>query len=108
VPRAADTGHVSFPKLFRRVAAWRVLARAQVARSTFDEYLKTHPDDCYATDDFVRHRKSPRTNRMRAAVRKLVDFVNPAGHFTAGPAGLVYAEAKTTLRDTNGRRITSW
>jgi endonuclease YncB( thermonuclease family) len=103
---AKDRGAASFAKVFRRVASWRVLGKAGFANGTFQEYLKAHPDDCYRTDEFTKHRKGWKADKKY--LRKLSDFVTAKGEFRSRPGGLVFVESESTLKDKDGNKITKW
>ncbi len=106
-PNAAkDRGAASYAKVFRRVASWRVLDKSGVANGSFTEYLKAHPDDCYRTDEFTKHRKGWKADKKY--LRKLSDFVSTKGEFRTKPSGIVFVESDSTLKDKNGNKITSW
>jgi endonuclease YncB( thermonuclease family) len=104
--RASEPGPVCFPKLFRRVAAWRVLTAAALSADGFGAFLKERPDPCYETADFLARRSGL---RMPAGSRRTLDaYVTPSGRFKAAPEGLVFVEGASVLRDEAGKVIVDW
>jgi endonuclease YncB( thermonuclease family) len=101
-----DRGPASFPKLFRRVACWRVLKKAHLRSNGFIGYLRDRPDDCYDTANFKAHRKGWLGPKHQ--LRHLSEFVNEKGRFTVGPADLVFEESPSTLIGAEGLPVKDW
>ena len=108
-PPPRDIGAVCVPKLFRRMAAWRVLGAADVGAGTFHSFLKQKSDTCYETASFMdatkrtRHEDAPKLQRSN-----LDAFVTSAGMLSVAPGALVFLEAASCLRDTQNRVVEEW
>jgi len=93
----ADRGPVFLPKLFRRRSTFGVAVSAKMFSGSFKNYLKTEPDDCFVTSDFVS--QGPHA----AALHHLDEFVSPASRFAPNPEGLVFRENASTVIAKNGK-----
>lgn len=94
---AADRGAVVFPKLFRRLATYRVCKTAKLLRGSFDRYLQEHTDGCYERDDFLRQGTTAATHR------RLDEFVSAGGRLLVQPEALVFQESPSMVVDAAGK-----
>jgi endonuclease YncB( thermonuclease family) len=94
---AADNGSVFLPKLFRRRSTFGVAVSAQMFNGSFKNYLKTEPDDCFVTADFLS--QGPHA----AVIHHLDEFVSTASQFQPDAGGLVFRENASTVIGKSGK-----
>jgi hypothetical protein len=99
-PKASrDTGPVSFPKIFRRLALdW--VSKGNTKLHTFLVAEKT-PVRCYLTKELLEQ------GLTVAKQHNLAEFVTDSA-VTFKPADLVFQEAASTLYDKKNKKITGW
>jgi endonuclease YncB( thermonuclease family) len=99
IDAAADRGPILMPKVYRRQVAYRMERGARVFRGSFTAFLKSRPDDCYGTKDFLDQ------GHAAATIMKLHDFMD-GDRIALKPEDVVFREKPSRLVDTNGRTIT--
>jgi len=93
---AKDVGPVIMPKQFRRLSTYSVEKKAKIAKGTFLDFLKAHPDACYETGDFLEQGPTASTSR------RLDEFVSGQSVFLVGAGELVFQEAGAVTVGGNG------
>ncbi|MGC4089859.1 MAG: thermonuclease family protein [Polyangiaceae bacterium] len=101
-PPPRDTGAVCMPKLFRRMATWRVLDAAELPSGSFRAFLKSKSDACYETAAFM----NGVGKRLERA--SLDAFVTEAGRLSVAPEKLVFLEAPSSLRGKRDELVRDW
>jgi endonuclease YncB( thermonuclease family) len=102
-PAADRAGLIVLPKLFRRLATYRVNKRAKMVTGSFETYLrsKRSSDGVHLTEEFVAQGASA------APVRYLDEFVE-GGQVTVWPEQLVYREKPSRVVGPGGATILSF
>jgi endonuclease YncB( thermonuclease family) len=97
---ASDTGPVILPKLFRRRSTFAAATAANMFAGSFKAYLKTEPDRCYRTDEFL-------DEGLTAALQhELDEFISATDKFTVAPEDLVFNEQPSKVLGPNGKPVT--
>jgi endonuclease YncB( thermonuclease family) len=99
-----DLGPLVMPKLFRRQVLWHVQSAAHKFTGSFAHFLEKQKDGWVRLNDFLDNPHAKPTSKTH----DLSQLVDQNGVFTAAPADIVFFEKPSTLRDENGRKITSW
>jgi endonuclease YncB( thermonuclease family) len=100
----ADVGPVQLPKLYRRKIRHLVGRLNGMFPATFDGYLKTLSDPWVNVTQFL---KDPQI-KATAQQRTLAPLVDSDGLFAKQPGVLVFFEAPSKLRYSNGKPVTGW
>lgn len=96
VNASADKGDVNLSKLFRRRSTYAIAKIAGIVSGSFKSYLKSEPDACFETTDFL-------SNGITVATpRRLDEFVSAQSQLLVGPPDLVFQEAPSRVVDSNG------
>lgn len=96
---AADVGPVFAPKLFRRLSTWAVNQRAKMVSGDFVSYLRSHPDHCFLTSEFLTQ------GHTVATPHRLDEFVQSNDVFKLRPEDLVFQEAASKLVGPDGTEV---
>jgi endonuclease YncB( thermonuclease family) len=92
-----------FPKLFRRLWTHEIQNQSVFSTQGFKQFLMQQKSDrCCKTSDFLDTDQFPKKAPLFGS------FVDAAGKINFKPADLVFKEAGTTLKDSNGKPITSF
>jgi endonuclease YncB( thermonuclease family) len=99
-----DIGPLVIPKLFRRQVLWHVQKQAHKFSGAFTHFLEKQKDGWVRMGDFLADPEIKPTPKTR----NLSELVDEHGIFMAAPADIVFFEKPSALRDSKGKKITSW
>ena len=94
-PVRPDEGLVLLPKLFRRLAMWRVNRRAKMCSEALGSYLSQKRIVCFETREFL-------AQGVAAMPRDFAEFIGRDGRILAGPEELVFKEDPSALLVAGG------
>lgn len=98
VDEKKDRGLVLMPKLFRRQVAYEMEKTATVFSGTFTDFLRSRPEQCALTSEFLRE------GVHAAPMYYLHDFMK-GKRFTKQPQDVVFREKFSSVVDEKGKRI---
>ncbi len=99
-----DRGPLVLPKLFRRQVLWHMQKEVHKFSGTFTHFLEKQKDGWVRTGDFLADPNLKPTSKTR----NLSELVDEHGTFMAAASDIVFFEKPSTLRDSRGKKITSW
>jgi endonuclease YncB( thermonuclease family) len=92
-----DPGPVILSKLFRRRSTFGVAAAAKLISGSLTNYLRSHPDHCFHTDEFLAE------GPTAATPHTLDEFVSTTNIFSPAPKDLVFKEDPAQVLGKNGK-----
>jgi len=92
-----DPGLVILSKLFRRRSTFGVATAAKLISGSLKNYLKSHPDHCFHTDEFLVE------GPTAATPHTLDEFVSTTNIFSPAPKDLVFKEDPAQVLGKNGK-----